>query len=164
MTWSDRALTSPTTHANLPENRDMKVKWHWVSAAILALVLILQAVPVERTNPPVGRGPLLPPDVEAILRRSCYDCHSNETAWPWYSYLAPVSWIVTDHVNEGREHLNFSTWNEYEIDDIEHMLEEMAEEVEDGTMPLPSYVRLHRDARLSDSERETLIRWAAGGG
>ncbi len=141
----------------------MKVKWHWVSAALLALVVAIQLVPVERTNPPVGQPMLAPRNVKSILERSCYDCHSNETNWPWYSYVAPVSWFVTGHVNHGRGNLNFSTWYEYELDEIERHLEDIADEVERGSMPLPSYLRMHGDAELSDEDRAILIRWATGG-
>lgn len=141
----------------------MKVKWHWVSAALLAVVVIVQLIPVARTNPPVGQPMLVSPEVQSVLERSCYDCHSNETEWPWYSYIAPVSWIVADHVHEGREHLNFSIWYTYDIDEIADKLEEIAEGVEDGAMPLSSYVRMHGDAQLSEEDRAMLVRWATGG-
>jgi hypothetical protein len=122
---------------------------------LVGLAVGIQLVPYGRahTNPPVVQEPAWDsPRTRELAKRACYDCHSNETVWPWYSHLAPFSWSVQDHVEEGREHMNFSEWNH----PSEHA-HEAAEEVEEGHMPLPSYVRMHSSARLSDSEREELI-------
>jgi hypothetical protein len=126
-------------------------------------VIIIQLVPVGRTNPPVRGEILAPPEVHAVLRRACYDCHSNETRWPFYSYIAPISWLVVEHVNDGRQHLNFSTWNDYDIEEIQEKLKEIWEEVEGGAMPLPQYLWLHSEASLSDQDRQALRLWSTGG-
>ena len=127
---------------------------------LLVLFLAIQVVPVERPNPPGGEWLPTPPAVEKILHRSCIDCHSNQTRWPWYAYVAPASWLVTHDVEEGRDHLNFSTWEIYDEDERIDHLDEIAEVIEDGDMPLWFYVPLHPDARLSADDSATLIRWA----
>ncbi len=103
----------------------------------------------------------VPTDVAEILERSCSDCHTNNTHWPWYGYVAPVSWWLEKHVNEARSHLNFAAWGELTDYKAAHKLEEIREEVEKGAMPLPSYLRIHRDAKLSPSEVDILTRWAS---
>lgn len=133
-------------------------------SSILALFLLAQLVPVQRTNPPVTATPEAPPEVEALLRSACMDCHSNETIWPWYSRVAPVSWLVARDVREGREHLNLSAWDRYDTGQRAELLEEMVEEVEEGRMPMKIYLPLHREARLSAMERALLVRWAREGG
>jgi hypothetical protein len=125
-------------------------------AAVLALA---QLVPVSRTNPPVEQEVDAPPEVRAILERSCYDCHSHATRWPWYSWIAPVSWLLAHDVTEAREHLNFSTWGRYDAAERAENLEEMAEMVEEGEMPPWFYLPLHRDARLSAADLATLTAW-----
>ena len=131
-----------------------------VLVALLALLALLQLVPVSRENPPVTQDVGAPPEPAAILRRACYDCHSNETNWPWYAYVAPVSWLVAHDVEEARGKLNFSAWDALDADDRADILEEVAEEVDEGAMPLPSYARMHAGARLSQAERATIVRWA----
>jgi hypothetical protein len=128
---------------------------------LLAFVAI-QFVPTDLTNPPVDTALALqaPPEVDAILRRSCYDCHSHETQWPWYSRVAPVSWLLARDVQEGREHLNFSEWNGYNQSRREHKAEEMVELTAAGEMPLWFYVPLHPSAKLSPADLDTLARWA----
>jgi len=98
--------------------------------------------------------------VKAVLRRSCYDCHSNETSWPWYSRVAPVSWLVASDVHEGREKLNFSAWSRLRPDKRERVIEEVWEEVREGEMPLPVYLLAHRGARLSAENRDVIRAWA----
>jgi hypothetical protein len=95
-----------------------------------------------------------------VLHRSCWDCHSNETDWPWYSAVAPVSWLVAHDVSEGRDQVNFSTWASLSPKDEGHALEEIREQMEKKEMPLWYYLPLHSDARMSDADRETLIDWA----
>jgi hypothetical protein len=85
----------------------------WVLLAIVLLLVVIQFVPVDRSNPPVTSEVPASPEARAVLRRACYDCHSNETVWPWYSKVAPVSWLVARDVHKGREELNFSTWDRY---------------------------------------------------
>jgi hypothetical protein len=95
-----------------------------------------------------------------VLERSCYDCHSNETQWPWYSQVAPVSWLVHHDVVEGREHLNFSEWNQLSPDKRDHKLEEIEELVSEGDMPLAYYLPLHPAARLSEADKQAVVSWS----
>ena len=127
----------------------------------LAVALLLaQFVPVNRTNPPVESWVDAPAEVVAVLERSCYDCHSNETVWPAYSRIAPISWLVANHVHEGREAVNYSTWDRYSAEERAELLEETWEEVEEGEMPLQGYFLLHSQARLSDADLSLLRSWA----
>ncbi len=132
---------------------------------LLAAFAAAQAVPVERSNPPVVADLPAPPDVHALLHRACYDCHSHETRWPWYSGVAPASWMVADHVREGRAELDFSRWSPA-ADRASKALRGGAELVAEGEMPPASYVALHPEARLSPAERSRLVAWLAqaGGG
>lgn len=100
-----------------------------------------------------------PSEVESILKSACYDCHSNETIYPWYSNIQPVGWWLQDHIDHARNHVNFSTWSEYSQEDKTDILEELAEEVDEGGMPLESYTWIHEEARLTDQQRETLVNW-----
>ena len=135
-----------------------------VAVAALAGLVAIQLVPVEQANPPVETEVDAPDDVRAILERSCYDCHSNETRWPWYSRIAPLSWVVAYDVEEGREHLNFSAWNRLDAGERAEAIEEVWEEVEEGEMPLWFYLPLHPEARLSPDDMERLEAWAAAHG
>jgi hypothetical protein len=127
----------------------------------LALVFVgIQFVPVDRTNPPVEEEVPAPPAVRAILERACYDCHSNETVWPWYSRVAPMSWLAVRDVQKGREELNFSTWNRLSTQDRVEALRESWEEVEEGEMPPWFYLPTHPEARLSAEDRAVLRAWA----
>lgn len=139
-----------------------------VLLGILALFILLQFWPVDRSPPPVTGEIQVPQDVKAVLVESCYDCHSSETVWPWYGYVAPVSIFLSHHVQEGREHLDFSNWDAYDADRADHKLEEVAEMVDEGEMPLKSYLLLHGDARLTPDEVMLILTWveearAAGG-
>lgn len=135
-----------------------------VLLAVLAIgtlgFLGVQMKQPERTNPPVVSEVVAPPEVAAILERACYDCHSNETAWPWYSYVAPVSWWVVEHVDHGRKDLNFSDWPVLDFEELEHAFHDIDEQIEKGEMPLPSYLRMHPEARLSEADKRTLRAWA----
>lgn len=132
-----------------------------LAAAVFAAVI--QVIPARRTNPPVRADVRAPADVKGILRRACYDCHSHETRWPWYSRVAPVSWWVVSHVNEARGDLNFSEWPSFDPELAGMALRDIDTQVAAGKMPLPSYAILHPGARLSEDERQTLIRWARSG-
>jgi hypothetical protein len=98
-------------------------------------------------------------EVTIILKTACYDCHSNQTHLPWYSYVAPVSWLVAKDVNKGRKELNFSEWTTYPKRRLIKKLEEMGEEVNDEKMPLPIYTVMHGDAKLSAEQRKLLVEW-----
>ncbi|MGE3344314.1 MAG: heme-binding domain-containing protein, partial [Vicinamibacterales bacterium] len=102
----------------------------------LGVLLTIQLVPVTRDNPEDRRGPGAPPQVEAILKRACYDCHSNETVWPWYSRVAPVSWMVAYDVHEAREHLNFSDFQDLSEGTQVKVWAAVMKEIDEGRMPL----------------------------
>lgn len=123
------------------------------------ILIALQFVPVERTNPPEHGQSGAPAQVETILRRACYDCHSNETNWPWYSQIAPASLLMARDVKEGRREVNFSTWDQYDAGRRARKLKEIAKEVQDGDMPPWYYVPLHPDAKLSAADSEIVINW-----
>jgi hypothetical protein len=132
---------------------------------LLALVLLfvaIQLVPVDRSNPRVTAEVPAPPEVRAVLRRACYDCHSHETTWPWYAKVAPASWLVAWDVRQGRDELNFSTWDRYPTSDRVKKLKQSWEEVAEGEMPPWYYLPLHRDAVLSSDDRALLRTWALG--
>lgn len=132
-----------------------------VIGALVLLVLVLQMVPTAAAdNPPVEEEVRAPEEVMTVLRRACYDCHSHETVWPWYAHVAPAKWLVRKDVAEGREELNFSTWNRYDAERRAHKWEEVAEEVAEEEMPLKVYLPLHGEARLTAEERELLVAWA----
>jgi hypothetical protein len=130
--------------------------------AIVAIVLlaVAQLVRVDRTNPPVENDVPAPPDVKSALRRACYDCHSNETAWPWYSHVAPVSWLLAYDVAEGRKELNFSTWQRYDPARLRKKREEIVEMLDEGEMPPWYYSMVHPSARLADTEIRAIVAWA----
>ena len=129
-----------------------------IITVVVLLIIGIQLIPAGRTNPEVISDFDGPAEVKAILQRSCYDCHSNETVWPWYSHVAPLSWFVVHHVDEGRMHLNFSNWEPVRM--IPYVREEIYKEVAEGNMPLKSYVLIHRKARLSAAEKDILQAWA----
>lgn len=131
----------------------------WVG---LALFLAIQLVPVERSNPVVVADLEAPPEVEAVLRTACYDCHSSETRWPWYSYVAPVSWVVAHDVEEARSEMSFSDWGALDPREQLELKQDMWEEVEKGAMPLKKYVVLHARARLDEEQKRLLRDWCRG--
>jgi len=128
--------------------------------ALVVILIAIQLVPVDRTNPPVVADFDGPSNVESVLRASCYDCHSHETTWPLYSRVAPVSWLVAHDVEEARDRLNFSTWGSYDPKRREKLAEEMWEEVEGGEMPLLMYRLAHKEARLTEAAKATLRDWS----
>lgn len=135
-----------------------------VLVAAGVLLLAIQAVPVPRTNPPVESDVDAPPAVEALLRRACYDCHSHETHWPRYAWVAPVSWLVAWDVAEGREELDFSRWAAVDEARRVRLLKKVAEEVGDEEMPPWSYRLTHAEARLTPTERNVLVEWGRSSG
>lgn len=128
---------------------------------IVALVVI-QFIPVSKTNPPVTGEINAPESVMKVFKTSCYDCHSNEVVWPWYSRVAPVSWLVAYDVNEARDHFNFSEWSSDSAEDRQDNREEIWEEVEEGHMPLWYYVIMHPEAKLSAEDKEIIKKWSQG--
>jgi hypothetical protein len=130
----------------------------------LVLFIAIQFVRPDRTNPPFAASATLqskvPPNIRTILDRACRDCHSNETRWPWYSNVAPASWLVASDVHQGRDRLNFSEWTSYSSDDQDKYLGGMCKLPQRGRMPLSQYLLIHRDARLSADEVTALCAWS----
>jgi hypothetical protein len=120
----------------------------------------IQLVPLSRTNPPVVAPLVAPPGVQAVLDRSCMDCHSHATRWPWYAHVAPVSWFVVHDVNHARSHLNFSRWGEYSEKKRRHKAHAIQDAIGEGEMPLTTYLWMHPAARLSAADEATLRAWA----
>jgi len=139
---------------------------HAKAAGIAGAVFIaLQAIPVDRSNPPVDSArtifasEAMPAKVEMVLRRSCQDCHSDLTRWPWYSYVAPVSWIVAHDVHAARRQMNFSEWAGYSEKKREERLNGICEQVVNGDMPEGKYALIHRRARVTEDERAAICQW-----
>jgi len=130
---------------------------------VLVAFIMIQFFPIDKTNPPATPGMDFlrikdtPPEIAKIISTSCYDCHSNETKYPWYSSIAPSSWFVKNHIVEGRKHLNFSTFAVYEPKRQAHKLEECIEMIQKKEMPLESYYIGHQDAKLTDQQRLELV-------
>ena len=139
----------------------------WYLRVVLLSVLILLAAASVFTAPvrspgeslPVLAGARIDPQVLSLLKRSCGDCHSEATHYPWYAYVAPVSWLIQSDVSRGRLHLNLSRWSAYPLVRRERSLSEIANQVKDRDMPLPKYTLIHRDARLSDAEVNAIFQW-----
>ena len=134
----------------------------------LLLIIFLAAIQLYRpakTNPPEDPSHHLkavvqvPPNVEQIFARSCNDCHSYNTVWPWYSRLAPTSWLVTSDVNDGRRHLNLSEWATYTTERQQRKLSEICSEVGEGGMPLKQYTWIHKETPLDPQERNAVCQW-----
>lgn len=138
----------------------------WSAIGLLVLLLAAQFVRPARTNPVSDESSKIQSHVEMntqvsdILGRACYDCHSNATDWPWYSQMAPASWLIVSDVNDGRRHLNFSEWAKYDRSKAAKKMQEIDEEVTSKAMPLSSYTLLHPEAKLSNEERALVSEWA----
>jgi Haem-binding domain len=121
---------------------------------LIALLVAAQFVPLARTNPPVTREVRWDsPATRALVQRACFDCHSNLTVWPWYSHIAPASFLVVDHVTSGRRHLNFTEWDKPQ----EETFDDIRSAVTAGDMPIWNYVLAHPRARLSPAEKTQLL-------
>lgn len=136
-----------------------------VLIVILVAFIIIQFFPIDKTNPPPTPGmdflkiKKTPSEIAQIITTSCYDCHSNETKYPWYSNFSPFSWFLKNHIDEGRKHLNFSTFAVYEPKKQVHLLQECIEMTEKEEMPLPSYYIGHQNAKLTSAQRQKLIQY-----
>ncbi len=130
--------------------------------AVGALALA-QLVPVERTNPPVVSSVQAPAAVKKILEGACFDCHSHETRWPWYSQVAPLSWGIARHVRDGRKDLNFSVWPVLDFERQDLIFHAMDKQLRQGAMPPRSYALVHAGARLSAADRAALLAWVESG-
>ncbi|AZB23876.1 cytochrome C [Chryseobacterium bernardetii] len=131
----------------------------------LVAFALIQLIPIDRTNKPVDskvnfvQMKQAPEKVSTLLKNACYDCHSDETVYPRYAYVAPFSWSVKSHVNDGRQHLNFSVWGTYNKELKENMLDRSIEALKHKTMPLPGYIVYHDEAKLTEAERALLIQY-----
>lgn len=128
--------------------------------ALVAIALLSQLVPIDRSNPPATQVVTAPAEVRAVLEESCYDCHSYNTRWPWYGYVAPVSWMLAYTISEARGKMNLSTWDAYTPKKQADHLEEIWEEVDEGNMPKFPYLWMHADAVLTEADKELLENWA----
>ena len=131
----------------------------WAALVFCVAFIVIQVVPVNRANPPVQGDFRGSAEVVSVLRRACYDCHSNETVWPWYSRIAPVSWLIAHDVHEGRAALNFSTWDQLSAEKQAEALKESWEEIAEGKMPTWYYVVIHPEAKLSANDQSVLRAW-----
>ncbi len=135
---------------------------------ILVVLVAIQFVPVDRTNPESDKDMDIfavtnaPKEVQDILHNSCYDCHSNQTTWPWYSYVAPISFVLQEHVVEGRDHLNFSEWGSLDLEDQISSLKHMKKAIENDWMPLSEYLMLHGEAKMTDERKAAVLLWIDG--
>jgi cytochrome c551/c552 len=135
----------------------------WTKRILIIVVIglaVMQFIPLERSNPSERGQFAAPAEIETILRRACYDCHSNETRWRWYAWIAPISFLLVRDVKDGRQELNFSIWDRYEQRRKTRKLKEIIKEVEEGDMPPWYYVPVHADAKLSQVDREAIVTWA----
>ena len=137
-----------------------------IGIALGVVFLGIQVVRPNRDNPVIDSSTSLfanatvPPDVATLIRNACFDCHSDETRWPFYSNIAPVSWLVASDVEQGRKHMNFSEWGTYAAKKRALKLDRLQDQVTVGSMPLPKYLLMHPDARLSDADRKKIADWA----
>jgi len=132
---------------------------------IISILVVIQFITIDKTNPVVDSSKDFitltnpPQEIGMMIKSSCYDCHSHHTKYPWYTNVAPVSWIIKNHIDVGRSHLNFSAWSEYDSRKQNHQLEECIEVVENSEMPLIPYTLAHSEANLSDEQRKILVNW-----
>ncbi|MBK7810673.1 MAG: heme-binding domain-containing protein [Saprospiraceae bacterium] len=134
---------------------------------IIIIFLVLQFFQIEKQNPENSSTNIFTKyetqaDIKDILEKACFDCHSNETTYPWYSYVQPLGWWLQHHMEEGKEHLNFSDFTSRRIASQNHKFEEIIEMVKSKEMPIPSYtwMGMHKEAKLTDEERSKLTSWA----
>jgi hypothetical protein len=138
----------------------------------IGVVIVLLAAQAYRPDKNVAAGPSdrhisrvvsTPPEVEKILRTSCYDCHSNSTRYPWYAEVQPVGWFLNNHIVEGKRGMNFDEYASYRPFRQLRKLEQIRAEVEAGEMPLASYLMIHTGARLSSEQEDALMQWVSAG-
>lgn len=136
-----------------------------IAIAVVGILVIMQFFGIDKTVKPVNKetdflATMQPPaEIAKLIKTSCYDCHSEQTEYPWYTNVAPISWWIGHHIEEGREHLSFSNWAKYDQKKAIHKLEEFYEEVEEGEMPLNSYTWMHAEASLSKEDKDKMLNW-----
>jgi len=144
----------------------MKKKIKFLGYALVVVIVLLQLFPsdkpmVSAENPDdLFVTNEVPENIASMLKSACYDCHSNESKFPWYSNIAPVKWLVYDDINHAREELNFSEWNTIKKSDKGELLDDISTVISEGEMPLEKYVLLHSEAKLSEEDREAIVNWA----
>ena len=135
-----------------------------VLLGVLVVFILIQFIRPEKNDSKDGTNDIttvmqVPEEVKEIIKTSCADCHSNYTNYPWYSEIVPVSWYLAQHVNEGKEHLNFSEWAAYNKNQKSHIIKDMDEELEEHKMPLKSYLIIHKEAKMTEDQYRTLLNW-----
>ena len=144
---------------------DVRSSARRIAVWTVVALIIAQVIRPARTNPPtddartIRASGMATPEVLSIVERSCEDCHTHDTKWPWYSNVAPVSWVVVNHVTSGRRHLNFSDWKAYDPQTLARKLSAICENVKNGEMPMTSYVLAHETAGLSEDDKQVLCAW-----
>jgi hypothetical protein len=131
---------------------------------VFLILLGIQFIPINKTNPIITQDIQAPAEVKNILRTSCYNCHSNETKWPWYSNFAPVSWMIINDVSDARNKLNFSTWNKISFEKKEELMKDIWDEVRQEDMPLTLYTFIHPEAKLDILQKNIIKKWITGTG
>lgn len=132
---------------------------------LIAFLLLIQLYRIDKTNPESAPEKDfmtvvdVPKNIKPIIINGCYDCHSNQTVYPWYSNITPINWWLKDHVDDGKKHLNFSVWGDYELKKKDHKLEEVIEMLEEGEMPLKPYTIIHAEAKFTENQKQQLINW-----
>ncbi len=140
--------------------------WQYLLGGVAVISVAIQLVPnelpaVATDNPgDLIQSGIVGEDVAVLLKNSCYNCHSNETEYPWYSYVAPASWLVARDVRLAREELNFSLWQDYDLLDKLGKLDDAYSEVAEGRMPMGIYTLMHPSAKLDEAQRQTIVEWA----
>ncbi len=141
-------------------------RWRYILGGLALVITGIQLIPTElpatSTDNPgdIIKSGIVSQDVAILLKTSCYSCHSNETKYPWYSHVAPSSWLIARDVHEGREELNFSRWKDYDLSKMLGKLDDITAEVDEGRMPLGIYTIMHPSAKLNDEQRKLIVAWA----
>ena len=144
----------------------MKSKKKFIISILVIIFILIQFYPSEKPSVLMDNPNDLivtnsvPENIASKLKTSCYDCHSNESTFPWYASVAPTKWLVYNHITEGREELNFSNWNALSTDDKSDILDDISSIVLEGEMPMKGYTILHSEANLSEVDREAIAAWA----
>jgi hypothetical protein len=146
--------------------KPVKLKtWQYIGLGLVGVFAVLQLFQIDKTNPPTDVQKDFftvvpaPDNIKTLVKDACYDCHSHETRYPWYTNLQPFAWSIKDHIEHGRKHLNFSEFADYSGDDRSHALEEVVEVLKEDEMPLASYKLMHPEALMEEQTRQELINW-----
>lgn len=135
-----------------------------VLLGILIVIILIQFIRPEKNESDIVSNDIktvmnVPNNVQQIIKTSCADCHSNKTVYPWYSEIAPISWFLASHVNDGKEHLNFSEWSTYNDNQKSHIIKDLNKELKSHKMPLNSYLWIHKDAKMTEEQYQIMLDW-----